>query len=294
VLTDYHLHLRPDDVGMAAEAFTEENVDHYLAAASEHGIDELGVSEHIYRFSEALKVWRHPYWQEQARDDLGEYCDFIASTPLKLGIEADFVRGAEDKLDQLLSRYAFDYRVGSVHFLGDDGAVDDTRYDAWATAGDADELWRRYFEWVAEAARSGLFDILAHPDLVKIWGNERPQPERDARFYYEPAIEAIADSAIAVEVSTAGLRRPVGELYPSSVFAEMCVEVGAEFALSSDAHTPDQVGFGYEQALEFLARLGVKRISVFEGRHRRLEPIGGSGSAQPGGEEAAAGEGGGR
>ena len=175
--------------------------------------------------------------------------------------------------------------------MGDEGAVDDTRYDIWSTVGDPSKLWQRYFEWIAEAARSGLFDILAHPDLIKIWGAGRPAPERDPRFYYEPAIEAIAESGVAVEISTAGLRKPVGELYPSRAFAEMCVEAGAEFALSSDAHAPDQVGFGYDRALEFLAGLGVERICVFEKRRRRLEPLeDGTGVAQSagdaGGEEA--------
>ena len=57
----------------------------------------------------------------------------------------------------------------------------------------------------------------------------------------------------------------------------MCVEVGADFALSSDAHAPDQVGFGYDEALELLTSLGVEQICVFEGRERRLEPVGRSG-----------------
>jgi histidinol-phosphatase (PHP family) len=278
VLTDYHLHLRPDDVGKASEAFTGENVDRYLAAAEEHGITELGVSEHIYRFRQALEIWDHTFWREQATDDLDAYCDFVRTTPLRLGIEADFVRGSEDRTAMLLGRHEFDYVVGSVHFMGDDGAVDDRRYDVWERLGDPDELWRRYFEWIAEAARSGLFDILAHPDLVKLWGADRPQPERDARFYYEPAVEAIAESRIAVEVSTAGLRKPVEEIYPSQGFAEMCVEAGAEFALSSDAHTPEQVGYGYDRALEFLKGIGVERICVFEGRKRRLEPVGAAGA----------------
>jgi histidinol-phosphatase (PHP family) len=274
MLTDYHLHLRPDDTGEALVAFTGENVGRYLAVAEEQGIAELGVSEHMYRFSEALQVWDHPYWQDQAKDSLSEYCDFVLSTPLRLGIEADFVRGAEDRLQQVLEPHAFDYVLGSVHFLGEDGAVDDRRYDVWKTIGDPDKLWRAYFEWIADAARSGLFDILSHPDLVKLWGDDRPLPERDPRFYYEPAIEAIAESGIAVEVSTAGLRKPTGEIYPSPAFAEMCVEAGADFALSSDAHVPEQVGHGYDQALEFLERLGVERICVFERRRRRLEPLG--------------------
>jgi histidinol-phosphatase (PHP family) len=273
VLTDYHLHLRQDDIeATAAEHFTHENVDRYLAAAEEHGIEELGVSEHVYRFVQALEVWHHSFWREQAQDDLDAYAEFVRSTPLRLGLEADFIPGAEDRTANLLESRNFDYVVGSVHFLGN-RAVDHEGYDVWEDEGDPDRVWTRYFETLAEAARSGLFDILAHPDLVKVWGRGRPAPDRDPRFYYEPAIEAISESGIAVEVSTAGLRKPVGEIYPSRSFAEMCVEAGAEFALSSDAHAPDQVGFGYDQALELLESLGVNRICVFEGRERRLEPL---------------------
>ncbi len=281
MLTDYHLHLRQDDLeATAAEHFTEQNVDRYLAAAEEHGIEELGVSEHVYRFAQALEIWDHPFWREQARDDLDAYAEFVRDTPLRLGLEADYIPGAEDRISNLLGARDFDYVVGSVHFLGN-RAVDHEGYDVWEDEGDPDRVWRRYFEMLAEAARSGLFDILAHPDLVKVWGRGRPLPERDPRFYYEPAVEAISDSGIAVEISTAGLRKPVGELYPSRQFAEMCIEGGADFALSSDAHLPDQVGYGYDQAMEFLDGLGVKRICVFEGRERRLEPIGrGDGAGQ--------------
>ena len=293
MLTDYHLHLRPDDVGRAADHFTEENVATYLAAAERRGIDELGVSEHVYRFTQALDVWRSPFWETQAHDDLDAYCKFVRTTPLKLGIEADYVRGAEDRIANLLEARDFDFVVGSVHFLGDAGAVDDSRYDVWESISDPDELWRTYFEWIAEVARSGLFDILGHPDLVKLWGDARPLPQRDPRAYYEPAVEAVAESGIAVEVSTAGLRKHVGEIYPSPAFAQMCVEAGAEFALSSDAHAPDQVGFAYERALEFLGELGVERICVFEGRQRRTEPIGELADPQPApasGPEAASAE----
>ena len=109
-------------------------------------------------------------------------------------------------------------------------------------------------------------------DFAAAWKDTKAQ--RDPRFYYEPAVEAIAESGIAVEVSTAGLRKHVGEIYPAPAFAEMCVEAGAEFALSSDAHAPDQVGYGYDSAIEFLEGLGVDRICVFDRRERRLEPLG--------------------
>jgi histidinol-phosphatase (PHP family) len=289
MLTDYHLHLRPDDTGEAGDYFSEENVERYLAAAEEHGIDELGVSEHVYRFSQALEIWRHPYWEASAQDDLDAYVEFVRETPLRLGIECDFVPGSEDRIENLLER-DFDYVIGSIHFLGDQGAVDDRRYDIWEQISDPDELWSTYFRWQAELVRSGLFDVVSHPDLVKMWGDDRQEPQRDPRFHYEPLVEAISDSGIAVEVSTAGLRKPVGEIYPARALAEMCVEAGAEFALSSDAHAPDQVGYGYDQALEFLDDLGVERICVFEGRQRSLEPIGrGDGAGQVSGSSEAEG-----
>ena len=153
-------------------------------------------------------------------------------------------------------------RLGPLHRRA--SAVDHPGWDVWEGSGDPDEVWRRYFESLAECARSGLFDILAHPDLVKVWGGARPLPERDLRFFYEPAVAAIAESGIAVEISTAGLRKPVGELYPARGFAEMCVEAGASFALSSDAHLPEQVGFAYERAVDFLDSLGVGEICVFD------------------------------
>ncbi len=163
-----------------------------------------------------------------------------------------------------------------MHFLRD-RAVDMEDYSVWERGTSAEQIWRRYFQTLGEAARSGLFDILAHPDLVKVWGPAhpgRPLPEGDLRRYYELAIDGIAESGIAVEVSTAGLRKPVAELYPAPAFLEMCLEAGAPLALSSDAHRPEDVGADYDRALELLERLGVGELCVFERRVRRLEPIG--------------------
>jgi histidinol-phosphatase (PHP family) len=278
VLTDYHLHLRPDDADASPERyFTAANAERYRAVADRQGIQELGVSEHIYRFHQALELWRHPFWERYAHDDLDEYCGFVREqTDLRLGIEADFVAGAEDRTANLLEARDFDYVVGSVHFIRE-GAVDMDDYSAWGIGGgaSADEVWRRYFATVAESARSGLFDIIAHPDLVKIWGSAHPEriPDRDLRFYYEPAVEAIAEGGLAVEVSTAGLRKPAGEIYPAPDFLSMCLEAGIPLALSSDAHRPEHVGDGYGQALELLEELGAGQLSVFDRRIRRLEPI---------------------
>lgn len=276
MLTDYHLHLRPDDPGAtASEFFTQENADRFHEAARAAGVGELGVSEHVHRFTEALEVWDHAFWRENAVDDLAQYLAFARSAGLKAGIEMDWVAGREDRIADLLERHrdALDYVVGSVHFIRD-RAVDHEAYDVWAEISDPDKVWALYFETFAEAIGTGLYDICAHPDLVKVWGEGRPQPRRDLRFHYEPLVEAIADSGVAVEVSTAGLRKPVGELYPADAFAEMCVDAGAAFALSSDAHVPEHVGFGYERAVETMRAWGVREICVFEGRSRRLEELG--------------------
>ncbi|HMH47365.1 MAG TPA: histidinol-phosphatase [Solirubrobacteraceae bacterium] len=281
MLTDYHLHLRSDDLDATAdEHFAQANVERYRTAASERGIAELGVSEHVYRFEQALDVWRHPFWIGYARDDLDAYCSFVRDqTDLRLGIEADFVPGAEDRTANLLQARDFDYVVGSVHFVRE-GAVDMDDFSVWDSGSSVEQIWRRYFETIGEAARSGLFDVLGHPDLVKVWGGERPLPDGDLRRYYELAIDGIAESGIAVELSTAGLRKPVKELYPAPAFLEMCLEAGAPVALSSDAHRPQDVGADYEPALELLDQLGVSELCVFEHRERRLEPLGATGASR--------------
>jgi len=276
VLTDYHVHLRPDDEGTTAAAyFTPANAERYREAAAERGIAELGVSEHVHRFVQSLDVWTHPWWRQNAHDDIDAYCAFVREeTDLRLGIEADFVPGREDRMASLLEAREWDYVVGSVHFLRDE-AVDmrGSDWDIWRS-GDADAVWRRYFETLGEAARTGMFDILAHPDLVKVWGGDAPVPDGDLRRFYELAMDGIDESDVAIEVSTGGLRKPVAEMYPAAAFLEMCLEAGRPVALSSDAHVPEDLGHGYEQAVEWLAGVGVTELAVFEGRQRRLEPIG--------------------
>ncbi len=278
MLTDYHVHLRPDDQQARPEAYyTPANAERYREAAEERGIAELGTAEHIHRFTQALEVWEHPWWRKWAADDVDAYCAFVREeTDLKLGIEADYVTGREDRIARFLEARDWDYVVGSVHFVRD-AAVDLEGPDwehVWGRGDRPDKVWERYFETLAEAARSGLYDIMAHPDLVKVWGSARPAPERDPRHYYEPAVEAMLEAGVAIEMSTAGLRKPAGELYPAPALLEMAVDAGLPIALSSDAHVPDQLGHRYDEAVALLESLGVGEIAVFERRQRRMEPVG--------------------
>jgi histidinol-phosphatase (PHP family) len=276
MLTDYHVHLRTDDERTPAERhFTPANAERYREAAEERGVAELGVAEHVHRFKAALDVWQHPWWRRWATDDLDAYVGFVREqTDLRLGIEADYVAGREDRMANLLDGHDWDYVVGSVHFLGDFAVDTDDETDVWRQEVSAERVWRRYFEALAQSALSGLYDIIAHPDLVKIWGSGRPLPDTDLRRYYEPAIEAMLDAGVAMEVSTAGLRKPVGEIYPARGMLEMAVDAGVPIALSSDAHRPEDIAFGYDRALELLEECGVQELAVFERRERWLEPIG--------------------
>jgi histidinol-phosphatase (PHP family) len=277
-LTDYHVHLRPDEPGTDAGAyFTERNLVRFVEQAERAGIGEFGFSEHVYRFREALEIWRHPFWVEQAVDRLDEYVEFLLSMrdsgyPVKLGLEVDYVPGREEEIAALLEGRPLDFVIGSVHFIAD-RAVDHEGYDAWREAA-PDEVWREYFETVAQAGASGLFDILAHLDLVKVWGAGRPAPSQPPSSYYDLAIERLRGSDVVVELSTAGLRKPVREMYPSAQLLRRCVEAGKAIVLSSDAHVPDDVGFAYDRAVEALREAGVDELAVFEGRRRRLEPLG--------------------
>ena len=280
MLTDLHVHLRPDErPSEPAQYFTAANAERYRVAATARGVTELGVSEHIHRFAQALEVWDHPFWRYSAVDDLDAYCAWVRDeTDLRLGIEADFVPGREDRLAELLAARDWDHVIGSVHFLRDRGVDAEysetgTNWDVWQGVTRPEEVWERYFLTLAEAARSGLYDILAHPDLVKVWGPNRPLPERDLRFFYEPAVEAIAETGITVEVSTAGLRKPVGELYPARAFLEMVADAGNPVALSSDAHKPEHLGYGYAEALELLHDVGITELATFERRRRTLVAI---------------------
>lgn len=276
MLTDYHVHLRPDgNDSTASDYFTAANAERYREVATERGVAELGVAEHVHRFTAALDVWQHPFWRQSAVDDLDRYVEFVREeTDLKLGIEADYLKGREDRMANLLDAHEWDYVVGSVHFLGDFAVDFDDETDIWRRETSPERVWTRYFEALAESARTGLYDIISHPDLVKIWGKGRPLPEKDLRFFYEPAVEAMLEGNVAMELSTAGLRKPVGEMYPAPAYLEMAVEAGIPIALSSDAHITDHLAYGYDKAVELLESVGVKEIAVFERRERRMEPLG--------------------
>lgn len=271
MLVDYHMHLRDTD---EAIAHTAAAVERFVDVARSRGIDEIGFTEHVYYFSCTRSLWDVPYHVDRCLYELEPYVEAVLEAkrrglPVKLGVEVDYVRGREDETRALLAPYPWDYLLGSIHYVDGRGVdADPTLIDSVGL----DQAWIAYFDELAAAARAALFDVLAHPDLVKIFGL---RPERSlVEELHARAAEAIADAGIAVEVSTAGLRKPVGEMYPDPHFLSTCRERGVPITLASDAHVPRLVGDDFDRALALARGAGYENVTVFDGRMARQEPLG--------------------
>lgn len=271
MIVDYHMHLR-DEQGRIAH--TVSAVERFVEIAAARGVDEIGFTEHVYYFRQTREVWTLPYQTERCVYDLDAYCDAVLEAkrrglPVKLALEVDYVGGQQARLTELLGPYPWDFLLGSVHWL--DGLAVDLAPGVWAEL-PVQEVWRRYVDALCELAASGAVDALAHPDLAKIFG-KRPAPDALAELHARAA-EAIAAAGVAIEISTAGLRKPVGEIYPDPAFLRVCVERGVPVTTASDAHEPALVGADFDRALALARAAGCDTVTVFEGRSARREPLG--------------------
>jgi histidinol-phosphatase (PHP family) len=270
VILDYHMHLRGSADGReGAIDHRVEAIELYVETARARGVDEICFTEHVYYFRQTRSLWHVPYHVDRCVFDLDQYVEAILEAkardmPVKLGLEVDYARGHEDETRELLSSYPWDFLLGSIHFIGDLGVDGEPRM---VDALGIDAAWRRYFEELAAAAQSGLFDSLAHPDLAKVFG-DRPDRGLVEELHAEVVVP-IAASGVAVEVSTSGLHKPVGELYPDPHLLELCRARGVPVTLASDAHEPGLVGRDFDSALELLRTAGYETITAFDGRRPR-------------------------
>jgi histidinol-phosphatase (PHP family) len=269
------MHLRrPGGGGVEEIDHTAAAVERYAERAAQAGVDEIGFSEHVYYFAETRPLWTRPYQLERCRFGLETYCEAVLEGrrrgwPVRLALEVDYVPGRVDELAETVAPYPWDYLLGSVHWI--DGLAVDSEPGLWEERS-VEEVWRAYFGTLAEAAGSGFCDVLAHPDLAKIRGL-RP----DAALVddlHERAADAIAAAGGAVEISTAGLRKPVGELYPDESLLVACRRRGVPITLASDAHLADDVGRDLDLAVGLARRAGYETVTVFEERRALQEPLG--------------------
>ncbi len=243
-MIDYHLHV----VAHGDRPMTVENILAYCEVARERGILQMGITEHD-RYLDDIDLAAFQEARELSQD-----------VGLRLGIEIDFVPGAEERMDLDSTALPYDYIIGSVHRVGGE-EVDHPGhreiYEKWDTY----DLYEAYYANVREAALSGRFDVLGHPDLIKIF---RQFPDRDITDMLEETADAVADSGIVVDVNAAGLRKPVGEIYPSRKLLEMFHRRGVPIILSSDAHAPEEVAVGYDRSLKLVHEVGYREVATFK------------------------------
>jgi histidinol-phosphatase (PHP family) len=172
------------------------------------------------------------------------------------------VPGREEETAELLDPYPWDYLLGSIHYIGQHAVDDEPRL---VDEVGAEEAWHRYYVTLGAAARSGLFDVLSHPDLVRMYSPEIA--------WDWSSVGASLDGA-RLEVSSAGLHKPHGKLYPNPDLLREAKQRGAEITLASDAHMPQDVGRDLDRAIEHAQAAGYETVTVFEGRQAKQEPLG--------------------
>jgi histidinol-phosphatase (PHP family) len=279
---DYHLHLWPHSQSDAQT--TVDQVAAYCERAAAQGVTEIAVTEHLFRFTQAkdrlggfwndlpgdeLRPGMAAYWDHHARVDLDAYVEVVqavkaAGLPVVLGLEVDYYQDRMDDVADLLAGYPFDVLLGSVHWLGTwrFDVLSDPQVAAEWDHRDIDAVWEEYTRAMEELGASGVCDVFAHPDLVKIAGHVPVVPDE----FYDRITEAAVNSGMAAEVSSAGWRKPVGEEYPSPPLLKRFVDHGVPLTTASDAHTLPDVAERADDLRLLLNRAGVDTLRGFRDR----------------------------
>jgi histidinol-phosphatase (PHP family) len=251
--------------------------EEYVERALALGLGAIAVTDHIPFY------WLPPERRDPTLamppEELPRYVDAVLSLKERyrgrievlLGIEADYVAGEEETLARLLAAYPFDVVLGSVHWVDGwwvDAPSSLPRYRQGQE--EVDRIWARYAELLHDAATSGLFDVLSHLDLPKKFGFRPSRPFAGRR---DELVASIAGAGCAVELSSAGRRKPVGEDYPAGDLVAALAAAGVPFVLSSDAHAPAEVGWGFPQLAATARAAGIEEVLVFRGRSASTVPL---------------------
>ena len=242
----------------------------YVLAARELGLPEMGFADHmplLHMEDPTLTMSRDdlPLYVEKINELQAAHPDF----PIRLGIEADYIITHLEELAGILAGYRFDYIYGSVHFIGGWG-IDQSRFKYEFEKRDINEVYEAYFGLVMDAARTGLFDVMTHLDVVKKYGH---RPTRDLSELYHEVGRTLAKSNVAIELNSSGLRRPVGEIYPSLEILKIMHQYGVPITFGSDSHRPAEVGYEFGSLFKLARDAGYTDFVTFRGRERLPRPL---------------------
>lgn len=257
--TDYHIHSWFSDGKSAPED--------YIRPALAQGIKEIGFSEHLTLFRGFLE------WSMDCQDVMPYLSHIRAlkekekSIIVRTGLEVDYFPGRKEEIQACIREAELDYIIGSVHYLGD--STVDLGPEFYEDK-NINQLFEIYFEQVSDAAGTGLFDIMAHCDLVRIYGF---RPTIDQEPLYRNLAKSFKLNDVAFEVNTNGRNRPIGDFYPERQFLKIFREEGVPVCVNSDAHSPSRVGQYFDEAYDLLRSAGYSEMAVFEKGERFMVPF---------------------
>ncbi len=242
MVADYHIH-----TALCGHAVGEPR--QYVERAIALGMTEIGFADHL-----PLSMHGQPGYAMR-REDVADYVatvqalarEYAPQIRILLGAEVDYFEQSVETDAALLAEYPFDYAIGSVHFVGDGFSFDHPRNAQRFGRYGVDNVYLASYELAAKAASTGLFHIIGHLDLAKKHGH-RPDDAERVSAAASAALTAIRAAGVAIELNTAGWRKPVGEAYPAPGLLAEAAALGIPLAFGSDAHQPDDVGSGFARA----------------------------------------------
>jgi len=241
--------------------------EEYAAVAQQRGLKGIIVTCHNplpSGLAQGSRMYREQWWDYQVLVERARKA-WAGRIDVRLGLEADFLPGLEPFLREQLASAKFNHVLGSVH-------PQLSEYKERFYTGDKIRFQLQYFEHLAQAAETGLFDTLAHPDLVK---NVYPDHWKPHQIWTEigRALDRIAAAGTAMELNTSGLNKAIPEMNPSlQILAEMH-QRGIPVVIGADAHIPERVAANYEDALDMLEGVGYTEINFFLERERQSVAI---------------------
>jgi histidinol-phosphatase (PHP family) len=270
MLTDYHSHLEKGSL-------TLDYLEKFILEGKRKGIEEIGISEHAYHFYETKEIVSNEWMEARRYYRMSDYVELFKEAEnngldVRMSIEMDYTPGKHAEMESFIQSYPFDYVIGSVHWV-DDFGIDLAEYRKEWDRRDLYEIYEKYYSQIVTLAQSNLFDIVGHLDLVKIF-NYIPQDQEFIFQQYDRVTEALKDSKTCVEISTAGLRKPVGRMYPEPNLLSMCYKKGIPIVLSSDAHEPHQIGENYGSAIQLAKEIGYTTLMTFKNGKRKEVGLG--------------------
>ncbi len=235
----------------------------YVKKAIELGIDVYGFSDHApMDFDPEYRMhFNQMSAYESGITTLKE--KYENDIEILLAYEVDYLPG---HMDERVLKADVDYLIGSVHFIHEWG-FDNPEYIGRYKTQNIDTIWQEYFDAIEDLAKSGKFDIVGHLDLIKVFNF---MPQKDIKSIAHKAMKAIKNANMTLEINTAGQRKPVAEIYPSRELLGMAYELQIPITFSSDAHSVDQIGLFYNEAVTLAKSVGYTRCATYRNRDRQL------------------------